>query len=113
MPCVLAMYYTLQVMHNISLLTQNPITGLILQIARNKDKVALTRVLGTLAVGHGERCFEDPFLHTLVITFFIFPMADYPLGSLARRYKRPFIKWNERESLGFVLVSWEGGLLLS
>ena len=28
--------------------------------------MALTRVLGNLAVGHGERSFEDPFLHTLV-----------------------------------------------
>jgi len=27
----------------------------------------LNRVLGTLALGHGERTFEDPFLHTLVI----------------------------------------------
>lgn len=36
------------------------------QVARSRDKVALTRVLGTLAVGHGERSFEDPFLHTLV-----------------------------------------------
>jgi hypothetical protein len=35
--------------------------------------VALTRVLGTLAVGHGERSFEDPFLHTLV-------MSDLPVG---------------------------------
>ena len=35
-------------------------------MARSKDKVALTRVLGTLAVGHSERSFEDPFLHTLV-----------------------------------------------
>ena len=40
-----------------------------LQVARSKDKVALTRVLGTLAVGHGERSFEDPFLHTLVGDF--------------------------------------------
>ena len=53
-PCVLAMYYTLQV-------------------ARNKDKVALNRVLGTLAVGHNDRTFEDPFLHTLVsfLSFFL------------------------------------------
>ena len=35
-------------------------------MARSKDKVALNRVLGTLALGHGERTFEDPFLHTLV-----------------------------------------------
>jgi len=54
-PCVLAMYYTLQV-------------------ARSKDKVALNRVLGTLALGHGERTFEDPFLHTLVAS--LIPMAD-------------------------------------
>ncbi|KAK4020803.1 LOW QUALITY PROTEIN: negative elongation factor B [Daphnia magna] len=54
-PCVLAMYYTLQV-------------------ARSRDKVALTRVLGTLAVGHGERSFEDPFLHTLVAH--LIPMQD-------------------------------------
>jgi hypothetical protein len=39
-------------------------------VARSRDKVALTRVLGTLAVGHGERSFEDPFLHTLVISYF-------------------------------------------
>jgi len=54
-PCVLAMYYTLQV-------------------ARSKDKVALNRVLGTLALGHSERTFEDPFLHTLVAL--LIPMAD-------------------------------------
>nr|CAG4640717.1 EOG090X0363 [Eulimnadia texana] len=53
--CVLAMYYTLQV-------------------ARNKDKTALTRVLGTLALGHEERAFEDPFLHTLVAH--LIPMSE-------------------------------------
>lgn len=47
-------------------------------MARAKDKVALTRVLGTLAVGHDERPFEDPFLHTLVCRKFFYCHSILP-----------------------------------
>nr|CAG4643811.1 EOG090X0363 [Lepidurus arcticus] len=53
--CTMAMYYTLQV-------------------TRSKDRVALTRILGTLATSDNERAFEDPFLHSLVAS--LVPMAD-------------------------------------
>lgn len=46
---ILAMYYTL---HS----------------ARQKDRVGLMRVLGTLANCKNDRAFEDPFLHSLVST---------------------------------------------
>ncbi|KAL7640276.1 UNVERIFIED_CONTAM: hypothetical protein RMT77_009690 [Armadillidium vulgare] len=53
--CVLAMYYTL---HS----------------ATRKDKVALMRVLGTLATCHQNRAFQDTFLHSLVAS--LIPMAE-------------------------------------
>jgi len=46
---ILAMYYTLHT-------------------ARQKDRVGLMRVLGTLANCKNDRAFEDPFLHSLVST---------------------------------------------
>ena len=45
--CVLAMYYTLHT-------------------ANRRDKVALMRVLGTLATCHQNRAYQDTFLHSLV-----------------------------------------------
>lgn len=44
---IVAMYYTLQT-------------------ARQRDRIGLMRVLGTLANCDSDRAFEDPFLHFLV-----------------------------------------------
>jgi len=36
------------------------------QVARQKDKQGLMRVLGCLSTSYRGRAFDDPFLHTLV-----------------------------------------------
>lgn len=51
----LAMYYTLHT-------------------ARQRDRQALMRVLGSLGSGENDKAFEDPFLHSLVAL--LIPMAD-------------------------------------
>lgn len=45
-----------------------------LHTARQRDRQALMRVLGSLANCENDRAFEDPFLHTLIVL--LIPMAD-------------------------------------
>lgn len=44
------------------------------QLLRQKDKVGIIRILGTLSNSQDTRLIEDPFLHTLVLYFV--PMAE-------------------------------------